>query len=95
MGDYRQAIDLLTEALAVDRDTGYRHGDPCVLDPLGRAWLASGDPGRAREAAEASTRLRTTISAAGVAADTGRLLDVIASHDRIGILAEARADREW
>lgn len=41
-GDNRQAIDLLTEALAVDRDTGYRHGDPCVLDSLGRAG-----PGRA------------------------------------------------
>jgi hypothetical protein len=57
--------------------------------------VATGDPGRAREAAEALTRLRTTTSAAGVAADTGRLLDVIASHDRTGILAEARADREW
>jgi hypothetical protein len=57
--------------------------------------VATGDPGRAREAAEALTRLRTTTSAGGVAADTDRLLDVIASHDRIGILAEARADREW
>lgn len=57
--------------------------------------VATGDPGRARETAEALTRLRTTTSAAGVAADTDRLLDVIASHDRTGILAEARADREW
>ena len=216
MGDYRQAIELLTQALGIDRDTGYRHGEPCVLDSPGRAWLASGDPGRqaallgpavsiadatgdvepaiqarswlarvqlqlsdpaaalavaaarreprypagepatrlleglallelhrvdeatralsgalkaadmllaladsnvvalqaqalalsglaaatgdpgrAWEAAEALTRLRTTTSAAGVAADNGRLLDVIASHDRTGILAEARANREW
>ena len=215
-GDYRQAIDLLTQALAIDRDTGHRYGKSCVLNSLGRGWLASGDPrraaallgqavsiadatgdvepsvdarswlaqvqlqlsdpaaalavatarrelrysageptmrlleglaslelhrvdeavralsgaltaadaplaladrnvvalqaqalalsglaaatgdpGRARETAKALTRLRTTTSAAGVAADTSRLLDVIASHDRTGILAEARADGEW
>ena len=56
---------------------------------------AVGDPGRAREAAEALTRLRTTTSAAGMDAATSRLLDVIASHGRTGNLAGARADGEW
>lgn len=35
------------------------------------------------------------LALSGLAADTDRLLDAIAPHDRIGILAEARADRGW
>ena len=52
---------------------------------------AAGDPARATEAAEAFARARTVTSAAGVAADTRRLLDQIAGHDRSGILADVRA----
>ena len=48
------------------------------------------DPGRAAEAGEAFARARAVTSAAGVAADTSRLLDKIACHDRSGILAEVR-----
>ena len=53
--------------------------------------VATGDPARATEALEAFTRAHAITSAAGVAADTRRLLDGIASHDRSGILAESRA----
>jgi tetratricopeptide (TPR) repeat protein len=49
---------------------------------------ATGDPGRAAEAAEAFARARNIASAAGVAADTHRLLKAIASRDQSGVLAE-------
>ena len=52
---------------------------------------ATGDPARATEAAEALTRAQADTGAAGVAADTGRLLEVMVSHDRSGVLAGARA----
>jgi len=52
---------------------------------------AAGDPARAAEAAQAFTRAHAVTSAAGVAADTRRLLDVIASHDRSGVLAKVFA----
>ena len=48
---------------------------------------ATGDPARAAEAGEAFARAHAVTSAAGVAADTRRLLDQIACHDRSGILA--------
>ena len=52
---------------------------------------ATGDPAQATEAAEALTRAQADTGAAGVAADTGRLLEVMVSHDRSGVLAGARA----
>jgi hypothetical protein len=55
---------------------------------------ATGDPTRAREAVETFARAQTVTSAAGVAADTRRLLNVIASHDRSGVLAEVRAAQD-
>jgi tetratricopeptide (TPR) repeat protein len=51
---------------------------------------ATGDPGRAAEAAEAFAGAHNITSAAGVAADTHRLLKAIASHDQSGILVEIR-----
>lgn len=42
LGDYRQAINVLTQALAIDRDTS----EPCWTR-RGRGCLASGDPRRA------------------------------------------------
>jgi len=56
--------------------------------------VATGDYGRASEAVQALTRLPSATSAAGVAADTRRLLDVIASHDHAGILAELRVAQD-
>ena len=47
MGDYRQAIDLLTQALAIACDISDRFGEAIALAYLGRAWLASGDARRA------------------------------------------------
>ena len=55
---------------------------------------ATGDPARATQAAEAFARAPAMTSAAGVAADTRRLLDVIASHDRSGVLAGVRAAQD-
>ena len=43
LGEYRQAIDLPTQALAIARDIGDRYGEANALDYLGRAWLTSGD----------------------------------------------------
>ena len=55
---------------------------------------ATGDPARATQAVEAFARAHAIISAAGVAADTRRLLDAIASHDRSGILAGVLAAQD-
>ena len=52
---------------------------------------ATGDPARAAEAGEAFARADAVTGAAGVAADTRRLLDQIACHDQSGILAQIRA----
>jgi hypothetical protein len=52
--------------------------------------VATGDPAQATEATEALARLHAVTDAAGVAADTHRLLGQIARHDRSGLLAEAR-----
>jgi hypothetical protein len=51
---------------------------------LALAGLAAvtGDPARAMEAGDAFARADAVTGAAGVAADTRRLLDQIASHDR-------------
>ena len=53
--------------------------------------VVSGDPARATEAGEAFGRAGAVTVAAGVAADTRRLLDQIARHDRSAVLAEVRA----
>jgi tetratricopeptide (TPR) repeat protein len=55
---------------------------------------ATGDPTRATEAVEAFARADTVTSAAGVVADTHRLLEAIATYDRTGLLAEVRAAQD-
>jgi tetratricopeptide (TPR) repeat protein len=55
---------------------------------------ATADPALANEAVQAFARAHAVTSAAGVAADTRRLLDGISSHDRSGILAEIRAAQD-
>jgi tetratricopeptide (TPR) repeat protein len=55
---------------------------------LALAGLAAaiGDRARASEAVEAFTHAQAVTGAAGVAADTQRLLELIAAHDRSGVL---------
>jgi hypothetical protein len=53
--------------------------------------VATGDPARATEAGKAFAWVDAASSAAGVAADTCRLLDQIARHDQADVLAEVRA----
>jgi hypothetical protein len=48
--------------------------------------VALGDPARAAKAAEAFARARTVTSAAGVVANTRRLLGIITAHNRSGLL---------
>jgi tetratricopeptide (TPR) repeat protein len=52
---------------------------------------ATGDPARAAEAGDAFAGADAATGAAGVAADTRRLLDQIACHDQSGVLARIRA----
>ena len=55
---------------------------------------ATGDPARASEASQAFARARAVTSAAGVAADTQRLLKVIAASDQSGVIAGLTAARD-
>jgi tetratricopeptide (TPR) repeat protein len=52
--------------------------------------VATRDTTRAMAAVAAFTRARAVTRAAGVAADTRRLLEIIASHDKSGLLITAR-----
>jgi tetratricopeptide (TPR) repeat protein len=83
------AADALL-ALA-DRNVAAVHTRALALAGLA---AATGDPARATATAEAFARAHTITSAAGVAADTHRLLDTIASHDLSGVLAVARAGQD-
>jgi hypothetical protein len=56
--------------------------------------VATGDPAWAADAASAFTSARNATSAVGVAADTRRLLKLIAPHDHTGILAEVGIPHE-
>ena len=56
--------------------------------------VSADDQARAAEAGKALARADAVIDAAGVAADTRRLLDRIACYDRSGILAEVRAAQD-
>ena len=63
LGDYRQAIDLHTQALAIARDIGDRYSEANALDYLGQAWLASGD------ARQAVTLLEQAVTVADTTGD--------------------------
>jgi tetratricopeptide (TPR) repeat protein len=52
---------------------------------------ATSDPVRASEAVDAFTRAHAVTSAAGVAADTQRLLEMIGAHDQTGVLTRLSA----
>jgi tetratricopeptide (TPR) repeat protein len=85
-GDAVTAADALL-ALA-DRNVAALQARALALS--GHA-AAAGDPARAAEAAGALARLHAVTDAAGVTADTRRLLGQIARHDRSGLLTAARA----
>jgi tetratricopeptide (TPR) repeat protein len=87
--DVRTATDALL-ALA-DSNVAALQARALALSGLA---ATTGDPARAAEAADAFARGDAVTSAAGVAADTRRLLEQIACHDRSGILAEVRAAQE-
>ena len=88
-GDALTAADALL-ALA-DNNVAALQARALTLSGLA---AATGDPARATEAVEAFARAHTITSAAGVAADTHRLLNMIVSHDRSGVLAEVRAAQD-
>jgi tetratricopeptide (TPR) repeat protein len=86
---FSDAITAADALLALaDRNVAALQARALALSGLA---VATGDPVRATEAVEALAQAYAVTSAAGVAADTRRLLDVIASHDRSGILAKVRA----
>jgi tetratricopeptide (TPR) repeat protein len=55
---------------------------------------ATGDPAHVTEAVQAFTNAQAVTSAAGVTADTQRLLELIAIHDRTGVLTGLSAARD-
>jgi tetratricopeptide (TPR) repeat protein len=63
MDDCQQAIDLLSQAAAIARDTGSRQFEAIALGYLGQAWLASGDE------AQAVTLLEQAVSVADITGD--------------------------
>jgi tetratricopeptide (TPR) repeat protein len=86
-----QAVSAFTGALtAADALLALADSNVAALQAraLALAGLAAttSDPHRASEAVQAFAR--TTTNAAGVAADTQRLLETITTHDQSGILAE-------
>jgi tetratricopeptide (TPR) repeat protein len=85
-GDAVTAADALL-ALA-DRNVAALQARALALSGLA---AATGDPARATEARQAFARVNAVTTAAGVAADTRRLLDGIAAYDRSGVLAKIRA----
>ena len=91
-----EAVRAFTEALAA-ADALLALTDSNVAALQARALALAGlaattsDLACATEAARAFTRAQAITSAAGVAADTHRLLTPIAAHDQSGVLAEVRA----
>ena len=90
-----EAVSAFGDALAA-ADALLALADSNVAALQDRALALTGlaigtvDPARATAAAQAFAYAHDVTSAEGVAADTGRLLTAIASHDRAGVLAEIR-----
>ena len=89
---FRETLRAAAALLALaDRNVAALRARALALSGL---TVTSGDPTRATEAVEAFARADTVTRAAGVVADTHRVLDAIASHDRTGLLAEVRAAQD-
>jgi hypothetical protein len=92
MRAFSDAVTAADALLALaDRNVNALQARALALSGLA---TAAGDPARAAEAGQAFARADAVTSAAGVAAGTRRLLDLIARHDRSGILAEVRAAQD-
>ena len=91
LGEYRQAIDLYTPALAIARDIGDRESEANVLDGLGRAWLASGDARQAVLLLEQAVNVADTTGDLGprVTARSGLARAQLQLGDPAGALAAA------
>jgi tetratricopeptide (TPR) repeat protein len=99
LGRTEEAVQAFGAALSTadallaltDRNVAARQVRALALTGLA---AATGDPTRATQAVAANVQARAVTSAAGVQADTQRLLDRIAGHDPAGVLAEVRAARD-
>ncbi len=86
---FREAVAAADALLALaDSNVAALQARALALSGLA---AAAGDPAQATQAGEAFARADAVTGAAGVAADTRRLLDQIACHDQSGILAQIRA----
>ncbi len=94
-----QAEQALTDALTAGEEL-LALADRNVAALQARALALSGlaaltaSPERATQAGQAFAQLRTATTATGVTADTRRLLTMIASHDRAGILRQVYTDQD-
>jgi tetratricopeptide (TPR) repeat protein len=91
-----EAVAAFTDTVAsADAQLALAHRNIAALQAraLALSGLAAvtGDATRAGQASEARGSADTLTTAAGVVADTDRLLALIAVHDRAGILADIRA----
>ena len=85
---FSDAITAADALLALaDRNVSALQARALALSGLA---AATGDPASATEAGETFARAHAVTSAAGVAADTRRLLVEIACYDRSGVLAQIR-----
>lgn len=84
-----QAFDEALAAADALLELADRNVDALEVRALALSALAvvTRDPARAADAAEAFTQARAVTSAAGIVADTRRLLAIITAHDRSGLLA--------
>jgi tetratricopeptide (TPR) repeat protein len=88
-GDALTAADALLKL--ADRNVAALQARALALSGLA---AATGDRTRATDAVKAFARAQAVTRAAGVTADTQRLLDKIAVHDPSGILADVRAAQD-
>jgi tetratricopeptide (TPR) repeat protein len=86
---FNQAVTAADTLLALaDRNVAALQARALALSGLA---VVAGDLARAAEAGEALNAVDSLTDAAGVAADTRRMLDQITRHDQSGILAKVRA----
>ena len=86
---FNEAVTAADTLLALaDRNVAALQARALALTGLA---VVAGDLARAAEAGEALGAAEAPTGAAGVAADTRRMLDQLARHDQSGILAKARA----
>ena len=84
---FTEAVTAACTLLALaDRNVDALQARALALSGLA---VVAGDLARAAEAAEALGAANAITGAAGVAADTRRMLDQLARHDQSGILAKA------